>query len=65
MKNFTIEVITEVFNIEANSEAEAEAKYDAYWTEGRCPDHPELSVSDCGCLEYSDSHTYHTIKEDY
>lgn len=63
MKTYTAEIVSEYLIIQANSEEEAERKYEAYWLSLPCPDHPELLASRCSCIEYNDGGVSHTITE--
>jgi hypothetical protein len=60
MKRYQFEVITEVLYIEAETQEEAEAKYDAFWTGGAelCPCGEEY----CECVERNEE-TYHITTE--
>ena len=62
MKTYLMEVVTQTLTIQANSEAEAELKYDAYfngWDEGDCPCG---NGTECDCVEESEE-CYHNTSE--
>jgi hypothetical protein len=56
MKTYQAEVITQVLYIRANSEDEAEMKYDAYFNEETCP----CGVDGCDCVDDTED-TYHNM----
>ena len=59
MKTYEANVIIQTLTIKANSEAEAEAKYNAFqsWTD-ECP----CGVEECDCVQVVDDVT-HTMEE--
>lgn len=60
MPIYKMEVVTQVLMIQAASEEEAEAKYDAFFTWGEdCP----CGVKDCECVEDVDD-VYHSTTEE-
>jgi hypothetical protein len=59
MKTYTMEVVTQVMTISANSEEEAEAKYDAYFSGDDCP----CGADDCECVEDSEDCYHNTTEE--
>lgn len=48
MATYKAEIITQVLYIEAESEDEAESKYDAYFNDEECPCG---GGSECGCID--------------
>lgn len=59
MKTYEANVIIQTLIIKANSEAEAEAKYNAYWSlSDSCP----CGVDECECVVMVDEVT-HTMEE--
>lgn len=64
MKTYTAEIVSDILTIEAKDEKDAQRKYEAFWYGEPCPDHKKQSAADCGCVEHTDGHSYHTIKED-
>jgi hypothetical protein len=58
MKVYEMAVVTQVLTIEAENEDQAEAKYDAYFSEEECP----CGATDCDCVEDSEE-TYHITTE--
>lgn len=58
MKLYEMAVVTQVLTVRANSEDEAEAKYDAYFNEDDCP----CGSAGCDCVEDSGD-TYHITSE--
>jgi hypothetical protein len=54
MNRYTMEVVTQVLTIDALTQEEAEAKYDAYFSAELCP----CGAEDCSCVEDSDD-VYH------
>jgi hypothetical protein len=61
MKRYEMQVVTQVLMIDAITEDEAEAKYDAYFNQEPCP----CGASDCSCVDYSDDcyHITEVVKE--
>jgi hypothetical protein len=59
MKTYTMEVVTQVVTISANSEEEAEAKYDAFFSGDDCP----CGAEDCECVEDSEDCYHNTTEE--
>lgn len=58
MKLYEMAVVTQVLTVRANSEEEAEEKYDAYFSEDTCP----CGNESCDCVEDSED-TYHITSE--
>lgn len=58
MKLYEMAVVTQVLTVRANSEEEAEEKYDAYFSEDTCP----CGSESCDCVEDSED-TYHMTSE--
>lgn len=58
MKTYTMEVVCQVLTIQANSEAEAEAKYDAYFGGEDCP----CGDEECDCVDDCED-VYHNTTE--
>ena len=58
MKLYEMAVVTQVVMVRANSEEEAEAKYDAYFSEEECP----CGAPECECVHDSED-TYHITTE--
>lgn len=58
MKTYEMAVVTQVLTVRANSEDEAEEKYDAYFSEDACP----CGAEECYCVEDSED-TYHITSE--
>jgi hypothetical protein len=58
MKTYVMEVVSQVLTVTANSEEEAEAKYDAFFWEDECP----CGEGDCDCVNSSDE-VYHNTEE--
>lgn len=54
MRLYEMAIVTQVLTIEAASEEEAEAKYDAYFGGDACP----CGADDCDCVKDSED-TYH------
>jgi hypothetical protein len=58
MKTYVMEVVSQVLTISANSEEEAEAKYDAFFWQDNCP----CGEGDCDCVNSSEE-CYHNTTE--
>ena len=58
MKLYEMAIVTQVLTVRANSEDEAEAKYDAYFNEEECP----CGAPECECVNDSED-TYHITSE--
>jgi hypothetical protein len=58
MKLYEMAVVTQVLTIRANSEDEAEEKYNAYFNDEECP----CGQSECDCVE-DNGDTYHITTE--
>lgn len=56
MKTYKFEIVTQVLEVKASSQEEAEAKYDSYFAEEACP--CGAHMYDCDCVESSEE-TYH------
>jgi hypothetical protein len=55
MAKYLIQVVTQSFVFEAESAEDAEAKYDAYWSQDACP----CGTEDCTCLIDEDEEVEH------
>lgn len=66
MATYQASVILQTLTIKANSEAEAELKYDAWHLSEACPSCFPLDAKDCGCVEEDDEigHTMELIAEE-
>ena len=53
MSTYRISVVTECLYVDAKSTAEAEAKYDAWFTQSDCPEHSQ-PLDECECVEYQE-----------
>lgn len=63
-RGYHVNVITESMTIHASSTEEAEKKYNAFWFNDPCIDHPQTSVQLCGCItDHNDGDVSHTIEE--
>lgn len=58
MKLYEMAVVTQVVMVRANSEEEAEEKYDAHFNEEQCP----CKEESCDCVNDSED-TYHITTE--
>ena len=58
MKTYRMEIVTEVVTIQANSEEEAELKYEAFFNSEDCL----CGGEDCECVETSED-CYHNTEE--
>lgn len=58
MKVYEMAVVTQVLTVQAGSAEEAEAKYDAYFSDEPCP----CGAESCECVEDSED-TYHITTE--
>lgn len=64
MKTYRQDVICQTLYTLANSEDEAEAKYNAYHLGDFCPDHPDQFTEDCGCVTIEEEVSHLTTEED-
>lgn len=58
MKLYEMAIVTQVVVVRANSEDEAEAKYEAYFSEEECP----CGAPECECVNDSED-CYHITSE--
>lgn len=58
MKLYEMAIVTQVVMVRANSEDEAEAKYEAYFSEEECP----CGAPECECVNDSED-CYHITSE--
>jgi hypothetical protein len=62
MKTYLMEVVTQTLTIQANSEGEAELKYDAYFNGWGDADCPCGKGTECDCVDESEE-CYHNTTE--
>jgi len=54
MATYIAHEIVATMTIKANTDAEAEAKYDAWFSGEACPSCFPLDVHECGCVEHEE-----------